>query len=240
MSANDRQTELLEKEDPRFFAIDKLGTGLAMISTTEKVAGDIVSFALPSSASMFLSSALNFQKEVSKINIDDCFDKHPAPQGTWPEDHTKLFNFFELMIGQIIFSFTALETFSNIMIPEGYIFQRNRIDPKSNKEYDKDKTERLISLDVKLDMILPEVLAVTSPSTNTELWDKFLHLKQLRDRLIHLKSADMRANGPETETIWGDLLREHKTDFVSQAHALIGHFISNKNGFRWFKKFPYK
>ena len=43
----DRQTELLEKEDPRFYAIDKLNTELALIATTEKLNGQIVSFGLP-------------------------------------------------------------------------------------------------------------------------------------------------------------------------------------------------
>jgi hypothetical protein len=237
--ANKKHLEILEKEDPRFYAIDKFKTGVVSIATTEKIEGEKLSFGLPSSPGLFLSLALNFKKQVDKINLTTCFDKHPYPQGTWPEDHKNLFDFFELMIGQIIFSYTAIETFSNIMIPNEYKFQFNRIDPKSTKEYDKEKIERTVSLDKKLDLILPEILSVSSPINRTELWGKFMLHKDLRDRLIHLKSVDMTASGPEINTIWGDLIRNHKTGFVILAHNIIGHFISNKSGFRWFTKFPY-
>ncbi len=235
----DRQTTILEKEDPRFYAIDKLNTGLGSIATTERIGKDLLNFGLPSSPALFLSLALNFKTQVDKIDLKNCFDNHPYPQGTWPEDHKKLFDFFELMFGQIIFSYSALETFSNIMIPKEYKFQLNRIDAKSTKEYNKDQIERNLSLDKKLDLVLPEVLLVNSPNNGSEMWKKFELHRKLRNRLIHLKSIDMTSTGPEIETIWGDLLRNHKTDFVSQAHSLIGHFIGTKNGFRWFKKFPY-
>jgi hypothetical protein len=173
----DRQTELLEKEDPRFYAIDKFNTGLASIATTEKLNGQIVSFGLPSGPGLFLSLALNFRRQVEGINLDKCFDKHPEPQGTWPEDHKNLFDFFELMTGQIIFSFTAIETFSNIRIPKDYKFLLNRIDPKSSKEYDKDQVERRISLENKLDIILPEIETVETPKNNKDLWDAFIKHK---------------------------------------------------------------
>lgn len=235
----DRQSELLEKEDPRFYAIDKFNTGLASIATTENIGGQILNFGLPSSPGLFLSLALNFKTQVDKINLDNCFDRHPHPQGTYPEDHKNLFDFFELMVGQVIFSFTALETFSNIRIPKDYNFNYNRIDPKSTKVYDKDQVERRISLDNKLELILPEIENVTSPKNDSNLWDLFLKHKELRDRLIHLKSVDMTASGPDLNTIWGDLLRNHKTDFVTNSQKIIGHFIGHKVGSRWFKKFPY-
>lgn len=235
----DRQTELLENEDPRFFAIDKLNTGLASIATTEKFNGQVLSFGIPSGPGLFLSLALNCYQQASKIDLTNCFDNHPYPQGTWPENHTNLFNFFELMIGQIIFSYTAIETFSNISIPKDYKFEFKRIDPKSIKLYDKDQVERRLSLDKKLDLVLPEVLSVNSPAKESEIWIQFLFHKELRDRLIHLKSIDVSSSGAEERTIWGDLLRNHKTDFVASAHKLIGHFIGHKKGFRWFKKFPY-
>ena len=38
----DRQDELLEKEDGRYYAIDKVGTGLGSIATSEKLKKKIV------------------------------------------------------------------------------------------------------------------------------------------------------------------------------------------------------
>ena len=70
----DRQTELLEKEDPRFYAIDKFNTGLASIATTENISVQILNFGLPSSPGLFLSLALSFKTQVDKINLDNCFE----------------------------------------------------------------------------------------------------------------------------------------------------------------------
>ena len=159
----DRQDDLLEKEDPRFYAIDKFNTGLASVATTEKIGNEILGFGLPSSPGLFLSLALKSKKQVDKINLEYCFDKHPAPQGTYPEDHKMLFDFFELMMSQIIFSFSAIETFANIKIPKEFIYRTKRSDKKFTEEYDKEQAERNVSLDIKLDKILPQVFNVKTP-----------------------------------------------------------------------------
>jgi hypothetical protein len=234
----DRQTELLEKEDARFYAIDKFNTGLASIATTEKVEKTILSFGLPSTSSLFLNLSLQAKQEIDALDIEKCFDKHNEGQGTYPEDHKLLFDFFELMISQTIFSFSAIEAFANISIPKDYIYRVKRSDKKFIEEYDKDQTERYVSLDNKLDKILPNVFNVKTPS-GTKIWDNFQNIKKLRDRLIHLKSSDTTASGPDIKTIWGDLIRNKKVDFTKQAHQIIGHYIDKKEGFRWHKKFPY-
>jgi len=232
----DRQTELLEKEDPRYFAIDKFNTGLISVAKIEKINGKYLSFGLPSSSALFLNMALNSYNQVKLIKIEECFDDHP--QGTWPDNHKMLFDFFELMMSQIVFSFTAIETFANIAIPEKYIYRHQRTDKKYTEEYSKYQAEQNLKLDVKLDKILPEIYSVKSP-IGTKLWEKFQHHKKIRDRLIHLKSSDMSASGPEIKTIWGDLIRNQKVNYSEQSHQLIGHYFSKNGGSRWFKKFPY-
>lgn len=234
----DRQTELLEKEDPRFYAIDKFNTGLASILTSEKVEKVILNFGLPSTSSLFLNLSLQAKREVDAINIDKCFDKHPNNQGIYPDDHKLLFDFFELMITQIVFSFSAIEAFANISIPKDFIYRSKRGDKKFLEEYNKDQIERNISLDNKLDKISPTIFNVKTPC-GTKIWDNFQHMKKLRDRLIHLKSSDTTASGPEIKTVWGDLIRNKGIDFTKQSHQIIGHYIDKKEGFRWHKKFPY-
>ena len=234
----DRQTELLENEDCRFYVIDKFNTGLASIATTEKVEKGILSFGLPSSSSLFLNLSLQVKRQIDNIQIDNCFDTHLENQGTYPDDHKLLFDFFELMISQIIFSFLAVEAFANISIPKDYTHRAKRSDKKFIEEYDKDQTERFVNLEAKLDKILPKIFDVKSP-IGTKDWDNFQNIKKLRDRLIHLKSSDTSASGPEIKTIWGDLIRNKKTDFSKQSHQIIGHYIGKKEGFRWHKKFPY-
>ena len=74
----------------------------------EKVEKVILNFGLPSTSSLFLNLSLQAKREVDAINIDECFDKHPNNQGIYPDDHKLLFDFFELMIAQIVFSFSAI------------------------------------------------------------------------------------------------------------------------------------
>lgn len=234
----DKQSELLEKEDPRFYAIDKFSTGLGSRATIGKVNNKIVGFGLPSSPALFLSLALNSFRQVQLFKIEDVFIDHPAPQGIWPEDHKLLFDFFELMIAQIVFSFSAIESFANIMIPKDYVHRQKRSDKKYIEEYDKDQIERYLNLDNKLDKLLPNILKVKSPN-GSKIWDNYQKHKKLRDRLMHLKSVDMVSSNIETNTIWVDLIRNHKVNYPEQSHQLIGHFISKKDGYRWFKKYPY-
>jgi len=234
----DRQRELLENEDARFYAIDKFNTGLASIATTENVEKTVLSFSLPSTSSLFLNLSLQAKREVDAIDIQMCFKKHHEGQGTYPDDHKLLFDFFELMISQVIFSFSAIEAFANISIPNDYIYRVKRSDKKFIEEYDKDQIERHVTLDNKLDKILPTIFNVKTPC-GTKSWDNFQNVKKLRDRLIHLKSSDTTASGPEIKTIWGDLIRNKKVDFVKHAHQIVGHYIDKKEGFRWHKKYPY-
>ena len=235
----DRQTELLDQEDPRFYAIDKFNTGLASIATTEKVGKEILNFSLPSSPALFLNLALSSQKQIKKINLEDCFDRHPAPQGIYPDDHKLLFDFFEFMMSQIIFAYSAIQAFANVSIPREFIYRDKRSYKKCVEEYDKEQLERNVSLDVKLDKVLPEIFNVNTPS-GTKVWENYQHLKKLRDRLVHLKSNDMTASGPEIKTIWGDLIRNQQVEFSMQVHELIGYYISKGASSRWFKKFPYQ
>jgi hypothetical protein len=238
------QSDLLEKEDPRYYAIDQINIidelnadiCIIALATTEKIDKKHVNFGLPSSTALFLNSALSVRKQVMSIKIDDCFNIHP--EGLWPDDSKLLFDFFELMILQIICSYSAIETFANVMInqaaKEDYIY---RVIKKNGKqeEFNKEQAERL-KLEVKLDKILPDILFVKSPK-GKKIWEKFRHLEKLRDRLIHLKSTDMQPSGPENKSIWGDLIRNHQTNFSEQAHELMGHYLAGKQSPRWFKKF---
>lgn len=53
----DRQDELLEREDGRYYAIDKLGTGTGSIATSEQLDAIVVGFGLPSAPALYLNAA---------------------------------------------------------------------------------------------------------------------------------------------------------------------------------------
>ena len=113
-----RQIELIEKEDWRFYAIDFVGTGLGSLATTEKYEKKNVSFGLPSAPALYLSLAQKAHQRRLIFDQTKFFVKHP--EGTWVEDSKILFDFFEEFSAEIIFSFTALEAFANELIPKDF------------------------------------------------------------------------------------------------------------------------
>ena len=87
----DRQDELLEKEDGRYYAIDKIGTGLGSIATTEWLKKEIVSFGLPFGPALFLHLAYRAYSKIKDIDPLSLFDDHP--KGMWPDNQRALFDY---------------------------------------------------------------------------------------------------------------------------------------------------
>ncbi|WP_131535514.1 hypothetical protein [Pedobacter nototheniae] len=230
--------ELLNEEDPRYHAIGILGAGTACLATSEFIDKKTVHFCLPSSPALFLNLAYKAKMELEVIDMKQCLLELADAGNSPPKTHKILFDFLELMLAQAIFSFTALECFANTSIPSNYVFRTKRADKKFIEEYDSEQIERNLTLDVKFDKILPNIFEVKSPS-GTKLWEIYQQLKKLRDRLIHLKSNDMSKTGPEIKTIWGDLIRNRNRDYAKLAYDLIGYYLKDKDGMRWFKMSPY-
>ena len=227
-----RQIELLKNEDWRFHAIDAVGTGLGMLATTEKLSKRQISFGLPSAPALYLSLARSAHARRIAIDVDACFVVHPKPQGIWPEDHQLLFDFFELFIAEVIFSFTAIEAFANESIPANFTYSWKNA--KETKQIARTDIERFVQLDEKLKRVLPEAHNIKSPS-DTKAWQGFKELKAVRDRVVHMKSIDRRASGPEHQTIWGLMLEKKQQDFPEIAYRLIGAYESLVNSRRWFQ-----
>ncbi len=226
-----RAAELLEKEDWRFHAIGALGTGLGMLATTEKLSQRHLSFGLPSAPALYLSLARAAHAKRVAIDVDACFIEHPSPQGTYPENHRLLFDFFETVMAEVIFSFTAIEAFANESIPPSFVYSWKNA--KEVKQLARPDIERLVQLDEKLKRVLPEAYGIKSPA-GTKIWQEFKTLKAVRDRLVHMKSVDRRASGPEHQTIWGVMLAHRPMDFPSVAHRVIGAYEALVKDRRWF------
>src|ERR1700720_477032 len=187
----DRQDELLEKEDGRFYAIDKFQTGLASIATAERFKKKIVSFGLPSGPALFLHLAHRAYSKIRDIDPLSLFDKHD--QGIWPDDQKELFDFLEELVSHVVFSFTALEAFANEVIPDKFTYTFTVEKTGEKRTYGKDEIERRINLDEKLGTVLPQIFGLSSPKGGA-VWEKYKTIKKARDRVIHLKSIDKRAS----------------------------------------------
>lgn len=236
MSPTERQRRLLEAEDGRYFAIDYVGTGVGSIATTERVGPVNVGLGLPSGLALFLSLAHQAFIAYRDVEPLQYFDRHP--QGVWPDDSRPLFDFFERFAAHVVFSFPALESFANETTPRGHEYTTIDRTTKQKVTYSQEEAERYVSLDEKLSELLPGALKVDSPK-GSHHWRNFKNLKKFRDRIIHLKSVDKQPSGPETKTIWGDMLRNTKRPYCDEVHALMGCYGPAATDRRWYKKYPY-
>jgi hypothetical protein len=244
-SVNTGQTRLAA-EDGRHFAIDKVGTGLGMVATTERIGVVNVSFSLPSAPALFLNLAHKAFATYRDIEIATLFDPHPET-GIWPENHKPLLDFCEQFAAHVVFAFTALESVANEVIAnevraKGYTYTTTRSTKKGKPgekvTYSGEALERHVALNEKLAEVLPDALGVRSPK-GLALWRDYKSLKEWRDRIIHLKSADRQPRGPEIPSIWGDMLRHPKEPFCDNAHSLMGSYGPAITTRRWYQKYPY-
>ncbi len=204
-----------------------------MLATTERFGESVLSFGLPSAPAMYLNIAKDAYRRKTAINLGHVFVAHPG-QGTWPEAHGSLFDFFEQFSVELIFSFTALEAFANEAIPVDFAYQFKAGKKAELTTLAKAEIERRVSLDEKLSRVLPEAHGLSSPS-GTKTWQDFKELKDTRDRLIHMKSVDRKASGPEHQTLWGLMLEKRNVAFPDLALNVIEFFTSLVKDRRWFR-----
>ncbi len=240
--------------EPRMYAarIFKSAAGnpfdnkLVSASTITHVGEKKVVFPVPSHAALCLNLANQAHKRAEDLWNSDIFAT--TSYGAAVEDNLPvLFDFFEQVILNVVFSHTALEAFCNGAIPDDFVFARTRQDKKCEESYTKEQIERHLSLDTKLAEVLPEVTG-TAFQKGTSLWTDYAGLREIRDRIIHVKSADMGTEIGEGRSIWADLIKRGKIDSSLVAHKIIKHFplklddstpvASGRN--QWVKLFPFK
>jgi hypothetical protein len=96
-------------------------------------------------------------------------------------------DYIEHVQTSIVFAYTALETFANLSIPEGYQYQTENKSKGIRETYDKDAIERWLSLKVKVQCILREIYE-TKAVERQKWWGRFSNLERYRNELIHQKT----------------------------------------------------
>ena len=207
------------------------GDALKVCFTTEK-AGTITAVGLPNASALYLDyshrlhhQSLNLyqeaQRRISRNYIPDKLS----------------FAFFQKMMGAIVFAFSAIETFANAEIPDDHMHYRKWRDIFIARS--KPTIERWEPLDAKLGEIIPEVLKVPSPK-GTQTWQDYIRLKDLRDRVVHLKTEDQRALATNLNSIWKQLWTPSAECFATTAKEIIGYYYNKVDKPpRWFTKSPF-
>jgi hypothetical protein len=87
----------------------------------------------------------------------------------------------------VVFAYTALETFANLSIPEGYVYQTANKSKGIIESYDKEAIERWLSLKLKVQYILREIYR-TGKVEGQKWWGHFSNLERYRNDIIHQKT----------------------------------------------------
>ena len=138
----------------------------------------------------------------------------------------------------MILSFTAIEAFANHLIPDDHRFSVDRQDGQCTCVYTKPQIERFVKLDTKLAEVLPEVRSVKSPK-GTKVWQGFIWLKNLRDRLVHLKSSDLKQRQDKNleDYAWAMLLDPKVLRSAQVAKDVMAWYFPEDPP-RWLQKCP--
>jgi hypothetical protein len=192
-----------------------------------------VGIAIPNATALFLKLSHQSHKEAQD-RINRCIpDKNNDVN--LPDDEA--FTFYEQIMASVVFACTALESFVNEEIPDGYTFAIS--EKNCTRLYNKEQIERYLNLDTKLGDVLPGALGVPSPKGG-RLWSAFDKLRDLRDRIIHMKSKDRDFRGEDPSSIWNALLTESLPETYTTAKAMMKHFFdATKRAPRWFVKCPF-
>lgn len=205
--------------------------GYAIIQVaTIRYAKQNINISLPNATALFLGLSYQYHVEAQHW-IEQCIQLK-SKVGSLPD--REAFTFYERIMAAVIFACTALESFVNEEIPDEYVYVLE--EKQSTRSYSKEQIERHLSLDTKLGDVLPAVLKVKSPKGGN-LWNAYNKLRDLRDRIIHMKTKDRDFVGENPDSIWNALLTDPLPETHSAAKGLIKYFFDAKGTSpRWFKK----
>lgn len=191
----------------------------------------------PNATALFLNASARAFATGREIRDRSGIDRTLQPNPAFASDGDAL-DYLERMSEAVILAFTALEAFVNEVIPEDYEYARHARSRIILEVSSKAAIERFTPIDEKLCFILPDILKCGSPR-QSRCWSAYKNLKQCRDRLIHLKTADSKSSLADVDTIWKLLFRlvaPHET-----VKGVVDHFAkAMTNVPSWYSRFPKK
>lgn len=177
----------------------------------------------PSMVALQINIANEALREVKALNnkIQNLHSQQKLEDGSINElliEHTlEVYNFIEHAQKAIIFSFTALETFINLSIPNNFIWKKTT--SRKTEVYDKEQIERYISWKEKINLVVTDIYEVPQIK-KMSFWSDLIELLDIRNRLIHIKSSD------DTEVLT-DLLNKNIFKICISSQDYINYISEN-------------
>lgn len=211
----------------------KAGTTLTLLNMV-KHEGKEIRFSDPSAPALFLNQSRHLLKSAHEL-----LPIHNVQFSTKGDTSTRVFDYLEFVMGSIVFAYTALECFANEEIPNEFYYEQKQ-ETGLYVARNKDWIERHMSLDEKLDKILPRITKIASPKGKT-VWHPYGLLRKLRDRIIHMKSKDRmysKADRMFPESIWQDLTSPNQIEYALVSKNMIAYFLKKEERY-WLENCPF-
>ncbi len=207
------------------------GSKITVISIIELTKKKHLTLPIPNATASCLNISKKTWLEARELRKASGLDKSIKNQVSFRCDSDAI-DYLELIMQSIVFAFTALEAFVNEIIPSDFRYEKKS--KKATEIYTKEEIERWVSIDEKLDKIIPTILKVGTPKGRDRSWQGFKDLKNIRDRLIHMKSDDRKSSGPEAKTIWTELMKTEPPYIL--AFTIVKYFIGDQGSTpSWFQ-----
>jgi len=141
-----------------------------------------------------------------------------------------LFDYFEEIQTSIIFSYIAIEGFSNAVIPDTYKYEK--INEKGVTEiWNKENIERWMSTSDKVGTIIPKILN-SDDIKKESFWIKFKELEKLRNDIVHQKTIE---SGTKLDSkLYQEMLNKTITDKIQSSLKVIDFFYQIDNAHPYF------
>ncbi|WP_157982614.1 hypothetical protein [Simplicispira lacusdiani] len=239
MAQSNTEEKSLKVSDIRmlrpFVVLEKKSNMSVVIQQTEtfSVENCKISFFTPNNVSLFVSISHRELKEAERIYkslIHKAFGKKNKMK-IKGRNLTRLYNYFEHIQSSIIAIYTAIESLANIAIPHSYKLER-----KNNKGvtelWDKESIERWYKTSEKISDIVPGVLEIDSPK-KLPLWQKFKELEDIRNEIIHQKTA-IKSKTDVDSRFLARLLQPTIFSTIKSGFDLISYFCSMDKSHAYF------
>jgi hypothetical protein len=238
----------LAKDEPAAFIggpSHKKGTGAYLTTRSIHPTDGEINFTTPHPSALAFNIAFEYSKKANKLKEQLIKDSVIAPGGYVQHISLNstplLYDYFELVMIAITFSFQAIEAFLNHEIvynaKSSIIIKRG----KKHISYTPQDAERYLSTEEKAAIVLPEILQISTPN-NKKPWEGFKKLKTARDSTIHIKSKDLHQvtkmeNNQmiSSPNLLADLLNENPECYPKYAFYLVAWFVKNQEFPRWLK-----
>jgi hypothetical protein len=198
------------------------GARLTVVSVIQLNKKKQITIPLPNATALLLNSSATAYARARVLRGSSGIDTSIQAEVAFKSDGDAI-DYVERMIEAIVLAFTALEAFVNETIPADCIYSYS-VKGIAPQDLNKAEIERQVSIDEKLSSVLPSALKCASPK-QSQCWSDFKQLKAIRNRLIHMKSADRRSSTAEVETLWKLLFSTATPHFTVK--AVIDHFVKS-------------